>query len=187
MADDDTDKKWWKDKEKLVPGLIGAAVRATPPLPRARRPRAIATRKTPFPATRAERGPPRRRGDARWSPGPRASFARRFWKRAPGRLTRRPPSPPRPRRSPRPPSAAPCSSPRRTRTRTSEGRARIRRGFPGRAPPRSRKRAFPKTSRTKTRRTTRVGDPSRAPTRERRRLEKDALSNDAAPPAASLP
>ena len=30
MADDDTDKKWWKDKEKLVPGLIGAAVRATP-------------------------------------------------------------------------------------------------------------------------------------------------------------
>ena len=96
MADDDTDKKWWKDKEKLVPGLIGAAVRANPPLPRARRPRAIATRKTPFPATRAERGPPRRREDARWSPGPRASFARRFWKRAPGRLTRRPPSLPPP-------------------------------------------------------------------------------------------
>ena len=73
MADDDTDKKWWKDKEKLVPGLIGAAVRANPPsLARAVRARSQPGRRR-FPRRARNAG----RRDAEGTPGGRRDLAPR--------------------------------------------------------------------------------------------------------------
>ena len=141
MADDE-EKKWYKDKTRLVSGFVGATVRRARARPFARRlvsdvvvSASFSVAKTP---SRTRLVPLAARRPSR----PRASLARE---------TRRPDSrrsPPAPsRRSPPPPSAPPTSSRRRRTTRTRseprDGSPRTihdptsdasRRSPPGRAP-----------------------------------------------------